>query len=154
MTTSTSSGTLCLVDTNVIVHAHDQDSPHHGPAKRLLSRADAPDAALCVTPQILAEFFAVVTNPKRVARPRSPEDALSAIEWILQRPGVTLLPVPTDVVSRWIDLVRRFPVTRQRIFDLQLVATMLGNGVTRLYTFNRADFEHFPQIEVLTPQVS
>lgn len=153
MTISTSSTELSVLDTNVVVYAHDQESSFHEPAKQLLRTADAPDAGLCVAPQILAEFFAVVTSPKRVTQPRSPAEALGAIEQLLQRPGITLLPTPADIVKRWIDLARRFPVTRQHIFDVQIVATMLGNGVRRLYTFNRADFERFDQIEVLTPQM-
>lgn len=34
---------------------------------------------------------------------------------------------------------------------VHLVATMLSNGLTRLYTFNREDFSRFKEIEVLTP---
>jgi predicted nucleic acid-binding protein len=37
------------------------------------------------------------------------------------------------------------------IFDLHLVATMKANGILRIYTFNRDDFEAFPELEVLTP---
>jgi predicted nucleic acid-binding protein len=32
-----------------------------------------------------------------------------------------------------------------------LVATMLGNGVRTIYTFNREHFERFDEIDVLTP---
>ncbi len=39
-----------------------------------------------------------------------------------------------------------------RIFDVQLAATMLANGVRRIHTFNRSDFERFPDLEVLTPE--
>lgn len=103
-----------------------------------------------MTSQILAEFFAIVTSTKRVAQPRSPEEAASAVERLLQMPGLALLPTPADIVVRWLDLVRQCPVTQQRIFDLQLVATMLGNGVNRIYTFNRSDFEGLPGITVLS----
>jgi hypothetical protein len=41
--------------------------------------------------------------------------------------------------------------TKQEIFDLQLVATMLSNNVSRLYTYNKDDFIKFKEIEVLTP---
>jgi predicted nucleic acid-binding protein len=34
-----------------------------------------------------------------------------------------------------------------------LVATMLGNGVRKLHTFNTGDFEDFDEIEVLMPTV-
>jgi hypothetical protein len=42
-------------------------------------------------------------------------------------------------------------VTRGAVFDLQLAATMLGNGVGKIYTVNRSDFEPFEEIEVLEP---
>jgi predicted nucleic acid-binding protein len=61
------------------------------------------------------------------------------------------LPVPFDVVDRWAALLRQHPVTGCQVFDAQLVATILRNGITRLYTFNRSDFEHFPGLEVLMP---
>jgi hypothetical protein len=61
------------------------------------------------------------------------------------------LPVPSDIIPQWLDLIRRRPVTRGAVFDLQLIATMLGNGVRKVYTFNRGDFEPFDEIEVLTP---
>jgi predicted nucleic acid-binding protein len=50
------------------------------------------------------------------------------------------------------DIVRRFPVTRQHIFDLQLAATILGNGVTRLYTFNPSDFKSIADLKLLVPE--
>jgi hypothetical protein len=66
-------------------------------------------------------------------------------------PGLTLLPFPLDLVSRWTALLRQHPVTGRKIFDIQLVATLLANGVRKLYTFNRSDFEPFTELEVLTP---
>lgn len=152
MILSTSSVPLAVLDTNVVVYAHDQESPHHAVTSQLLRSAEAATANLCVTPQILSEFYAVITSPKRVTRPRSPEEALAAIERVLAYPGMTLLPTPADLVKRWMDLVRSHPVTRQHVFDVQLVATMLGNGVRRIYTFNRGDFERFEQIDVLSPR--
>jgi predicted nucleic acid-binding protein len=70
---------------------------------------------------------------------------------VLGMPGITLLPVPADAVSRLMVLARKYPVTRGAIFDLQLLATMLGNGVKTIYTFNREHFDRFDEIEVLTP---
>jgi predicted nucleic acid-binding protein len=37
------------------------------------------------------------------------------------------------------------------VFDLKIAATMLGNGVRRIYTFNRADFARIAELEVLIP---
>jgi predicted nucleic acid-binding protein len=62
-----------------------------------------------------------------------------------------VLPVPARTVERWLDLLRHYPVIGGDVFDLQIVATMLANGVQRIYTFNTDDFEKFRELEVLTP---
>jgi predicted nucleic acid-binding protein len=100
---------------------------------------------------VLAELYAMITNPRRVSAPFTSDEALAEIEKVRALPGLTLLPVPLDVVDRWVALLRQHPVTGRQVFDAQLVATMLGNGITRLYTFDRADFERFPGLEVLIP---
>ena len=64
---------------------------------------------------------------------------------------MTLLTVPSDLVQRLTQLLRRRPVLGRQVFDLQLVATMLGNGVRRIYTFNAKDFEPFQELEVIVP---
>jgi len=136
------------VDANVLVYAHDDSSPYQDASKALLEDRDS---QLYLSPQVLAEFFAVVTNPRRVTHPLSAEEALSVIDTILAQPNVELLPVPVDIVSRWADLVRVAPVTGARIFDVQLAATLLANGIQRLYTFNVGDFKGLNVLAILTP---
>ena len=106
---------------------------------------------ICLTSQVLAEFFAIVTNPKRVSDPRTPVDAVAAIEGILALPGAALLPVPPQVTSRWLEMLRQHPVRGGAVFDLQLIATLAANGVNRICTFNRSDFEGFSSLEIVTP---
>ena len=62
-----------------------------------------------------------------------------------------VLPDPARAVEGWMDLLRRRPVTGADVFDLQLVATMLANGVSRIYTFNDADFVAFSELAVTIP---
>lgn len=142
-----------LLDTNVLVYALDASSPHHAASRAILDLAQSPDAGLCVTPQTMAEFFSLVTNPRRVASPQTPEDALSAIESIVALPGLQLLQAPQDVVTRWIELCRIHPVKGAEIYDVQLIAVMLANGVQRICTFNKADFDPFSQITVEMPTI-
>jgi predicted nucleic acid-binding protein len=74
---------------------------------------------------------------------------MGAISGLLAR--LDILPVPIDTVQGWLDLLRRRPVIGGDIFDLQLVATMLANGVRRIYTFNADDFKPFTELTVITP---
>jgi predicted nucleic acid-binding protein len=48
-------------------------------------------------------------------------------------------------------MLRQHPVCGGAVFDLQLVATLAANGMDRICTFNRADFEGFPSLEIVTP---
>jgi predicted nucleic acid-binding protein len=147
------SSELEMLDTNVLVYAYYEDSPHYPVAAPLLDRAQNAGAGLCISPQVLTEFFSTITNPRRVSNPFSPEDALNEMENIRSLPGLTVLPVPLDVLDRLIALSRAHPTRGSHIFDVHLVATMLGNGVRKLHTFNTGDFDHFDEIEVLLPTV-
>jgi len=143
-----------LLDTNVLVFAMDPEDERHAACYALLERAIEPASGLCVAPRVLAEFYRVVTDPKKVPQARTVEEALDALSAFLSRPGLEVLPVPTDLVTRWMDLVRRHQIRGRRLFDVILVATMLANDVRRIYTYNRGDFLPFDELEVLTPAVS
>lgn len=117
-----------------------------GPARS--RAADAP-ATLFLTPQILCEFYSIVTDPRRVPDPRTAAEAMAAISSLLA--FLHVLPVPAHAVDGLLDLLRRHPVTGGDVFDLQIVATMQANGVERIYTFNTDDFTVFPELSIVTP---
>jgi len=142
---------LALVDTNVLVYALYKDSAHYVAARSLLDRAQKGEIEICLIPQILAEFYSVVSDPRRVTKAREPKEILLVIEKFLSMPGVTLLTTPVNVVERWIDLLSNHAVTGGAVFDVLIVATMIENNVRSIYTFNIRDFKKFKNIEVLTP---
>jgi uncharacterized protein len=112
-----------LVDTNVLVYALDADAAQHASSRALLEAGRAGSVTLYVTSQIICEFSSVVTNPRRVAKPRSYADALAAISSLLG--FLRVLPVPAHTVEELIRLVRRQPVTGGDIFDLQILRTQV-----------------------------
>jgi predicted nucleic acid-binding protein len=148
----TTSDQRALIDTNVLVYAADTIAEFHEPSKQLRERGRGGEVSLVVTPQVLMEFFAVVTNPRRVTNPRSPEEAREEIEKYVGAVEMVKIYPHNDIIDRMLTLLRQYPqVTRQEIFDLYLVATMLSNGVTRIYTYNLQHFSRFHGIEALTP---
>jgi predicted nucleic acid-binding protein len=50
-----------------------------------------------------------------------------------------------------IELLQRRPVTGAGVFDVLIVSTMQTNDVRRIYTFNTADFQVFPELTVVVP---
>lgn len=149
MTTSDEPG---FVDTNVLVYAADTTAEFHEPSRRLRERGFRGEVPLAVSPQVLMEFFAVVTNPRRVTNPRSPQEARAEIEKYIRAGTIRKIYPHEDIVERMLTLLQQYPqVARQEVFDLYLVATMLSNGVSRIYTYNQEHFRRFEGIEVLTP---
>lgn len=134
-----------FLDANILVYAATPAAPQYQASRALLES----DAKLCVSPQVFAEFYSVVTNPRRVTAPFTPEEARAFISVLLSQ--LDVLPIPGTVVARWAELAEKHGVTRADVFDLQLAATMLENGVRRIYTYNRGDFEPFSELDVVTP---
>jgi predicted nucleic acid-binding protein len=90
-------------------------------------------------------------HPRRVATPSSPSVALQALSALLALPGISTLPTTSRAVTALLDLLRRHPVTGPEIFDLQIIATMKANSVSRIYTFNAGDFAVFSELTVVVP---
>jgi len=138
-----------FVDTNVLVYALDADAPNHESARALPEASRGGSLVLYVTSQILCEFYSIVTNARRVSKPRASAEALGAIADLLA--FLQVMPVPASAVDGWMNLLRRHPVTGGDVFDLQNVASMQANGIERIYTFNSNDFAVFTELAVVTP---
>ena len=140
-----------LLDTNILVYAADETSPFHQSAVALREKGLRNEISLCICPQVLNEFFAIATNPRRVSSPRTQKEAILEMEKYFHSKNILKIYPGPEIIDRIIDLLKRHEITKQEIFDLQLVATMLSNNVTRLYTYNQEDFYKFKEIEVLSP---
>jgi toxin-antitoxin system PIN domain toxin len=145
---------ITLLDANILVHAANGASPVHQAAKRLRDQAVAGDVQACLTPQVLWEFYAVITNPRRVDRPLSPPVARQEVQAYMQAERIPLLVPTRSTMTRVLGLLARYPVTGLRIFDLFLVATMLDHGVRQVYTENVDDFRPFEGIATINPLAS
>jgi predicted nucleic acid-binding protein len=138
-----------IVDANVLVYAFDVKAPQHLASRALLDAARTGATTLYLTSQVLCEFYSIVTNARRVLKPRTSSDALTAISDLLG--FLRVLPVPATAVDELVALLLRNPVIGGEIFDLQIVATMKLNGIPRIYTFNSEDFKPFQEIEAFMP---
>lgn len=140
-----------VIDANVLAYALNGDAPQHRVSRPLLEEACDATTRLYVTSQILCEFYSIITNARRFPKASSPAEAVKILTALLALPGLQVLPMPARVVSDWMQLLQRRPVTGGDVFDLQIAATMLANKVSRIYTFNTGDFEVFPELTVVQP---
>ncbi len=70
----------CLLDTNILVYVADETSPFHQDAKVLREKGINGEVSLCICPQVLSEYFAIITDPKRVNEPRTQKEAVFELE--------------------------------------------------------------------------
>ena len=132
---------LALIDTNILIYASDESSIFQDKARRFLEKK-LPFKNLCLTIQNLTEFYAIVTNPKRVKNSLNQNQALKTIKSYLDS-GLfqIIIPKPTTVI-RITDLLGKYLIKDKEIHDLHLAAVMMDNGVKTIYTadtkiFNR-----------------
>ncbi len=81
-----------LVDTNVLAYASNADDPKYAASRALLEEARAPLMTLYITPQIICEFYSVITNASRVAAPSSPAAALQVFPRSSRYPAYPFFP--------------------------------------------------------------
>jgi predicted nucleic acid-binding protein len=138
---------VALVDTNVLVYAGDNLSMHYEASRKLRDSADG--ANLCVAPQVILEYVATVTNPKRVAKASSIGDAWADAELFLS--AFRLIAPGPDHLSRVTSLAKSLGIGRALVYDLALAVTMLDAGISTVYTFDDTVFSKVPGITVKTP---
>ena len=140
-----------LLDSNILVYAADKNSPFYKYSKDLRNKGITGEIKLCICPQVLTEFFAIVTDSKRVQNPISPKEAIKEIEKYLAVSNILIIYPNQESFQKLIELVKKYKIRKQKIFDLQIIATMLSNGIHKIYTFNTAHFSKIKEIKVLKP---
>ena len=142
---------MILLDTNILVFAHSQKSPHQNRSAELVDQALQGKFPACIAHQNLLEFLSVVTHPKKLEKPLSRAKALSCTRLYLLSAALVKIAPTQGSFMRAHDLISRHSVSRTKVFDAYLAATMLDNGVKEIYTDNVSDFEAFEDITATNP---
>ena len=141
-----------LLDTNVLIYATLAGDARHARAKEVLDLRNKDGIEVFISVQNLAEMYPNLTGPRNQP-PDSPELARAKIRSIAALPGITVLPVTFETVTRALALCAAYSRTRQDYFDMQLVGTMQQEGVGTILTENADDFAMVEGISVHNPFV-
>ncbi len=144
---------MLVVDTNILVHAADADSPVHDPCRRLLEDFRRQSPAWYLTWGICYEFLRVVTHARVLRNPWTAPNAWAFLEAVFAAPAFGFL-VPSDrhagvaaeVVAAMPDLAGNL------VFDAQTAILMREHGIRTIYTRD-TDFHRFPFVEPVDPTV-
>jgi len=140
---------MIAVDTNILVYAVIEDDPHHAASRSFVEAVAKGLVLACVFPQNLLEFYAVVTNPRRVAQALTCAQALAEIANL--RAIFRVVSPKESSLDYLPGLVTSTRTTRADIFDAFIVAQMQDAGIETICTYNARDFSGLP-IHAGTPE--
>lgn len=120
-------------------------------AGKIVKQAIKGEIDACLSSQVIYEFFAVITNHKRVACPIELEKAADLCLDLWECRNIEkLLPTPVTP-NEVLRLAKELKLTKGGIFDCVMAVTAMENKVDVIYTENVSDFEHYTFVNVVNP---
>src|SRR2546430_2038719 len=141
---------MIAVDTNVLVHAHREDSPWHDVASRRVTALAEGRASWAIPWPCLHEFLAIVTHPRIYNPPTPLARALDQVSAWLEAPSLTVF---AESAGYWDELRAVVDAARAagpQIHDARVAALCLHHGVELLWTADR-DFSRFASLSTSNP---
>ena len=142
-----------LLDTNILVHAYNKSSPNQEQASKILKQAMQGQIQACLSPQVLYEFFAVVTNAKRVEHPISTAEAANLCIDLWECNEIEKLNPSKIAPTQVFKFVEELNLSKAQIFDCVLAVTAKENSIDNIFTENMEDFKAYKFIKVVNPFV-
>lgn len=140
---------MIALDTNILVYAHREDSPHHERASEALRGLVTPGQPFGVPWPVVHEFLAVVTHPRIYDPPSPTSAAFDALSALTKVPQARLLAETADHLDVMTRLLKP-GVVGPKVHDARIAAICLGHGVRALWSADR-DFGWFPELTVINP---
>jgi toxin-antitoxin system PIN domain toxin len=138
-----------LVDANVLIYAHDINSQFHEPARDWLETALNGTRRVGIPWQSLTAFMRIVTHPRALRDPMTPDEAWSFVEDWLDA-ATTWTPQPgrahREILGR---LMRDLDLRANLVSDAVLAALCIEHGLVMVSA--DSDFARFTEISWINP---
>jgi len=140
-----------LIDTNILVYAHDSSSAYQKSAAALVKDALEGRFEAVISIQNISELYSVLTNHKRAKKPLNPRAAHHICKLYLVASEIPKLVPEETTLLRALELASEQSTTGGDFFDCLLAATMEQFEVKRIYTENTSDFRKLAFVEANFP---
>jgi predicted nucleic acid-binding protein len=140
-----------LLDTNVLLRVLQPESEQHGEATSAIAGLLSREDELCITPQVVAEFWCAATRPVGATNGLGIEPSFLSTYVSGLLADFDMLEDDKSIFPSWLQLVSSHSVRGKKVHDARLVAVMQSHGVKNLLTFNVDDFDGFGEIQAVHP---
>jgi len=141
---------MIAVDTNLLVHAHREDSAWHQAAYARVRELAEGRSPWAIPWPCIHEFVAIVTHPHIYAPPTPLDVATDQVKAWMESPTLVLLSETEQYWSKLRVILNTGRVSGARVLDGRIAALCQHHGVTELWTVDR-DFSRFPGLTVRNP---
>ena len=131
----------CFLDTNILIYA--AAGRHDEPEKYRIAEEIVRNAKFCLSGQVLAEFYVVIS--RKLLQPPPPSEIDQWIEYLGSFP---LAPVDTDLVQAGIAISRKFSIG---YWDAAIIAAAEFLGADVLYTEDLNHGQKYGSVRVVNP---
>jgi predicted nucleic acid-binding protein len=132
-----------FLDAGLFIGALLAGDARHVEARVIVEAARRGELAACTSVGVLAEVYAALTWVGALP-PHEPEEAAAAVRALTAAPSrLLVLNTGPPAGQRMLDLAERHRLTARRIHDARHAATALVAGVTRVFTYDRDDWQVF-----------
>ena len=142
---------MIIPDINLLVHAYNEDSPVHSPARRWLEDLLSAPTPVGVPWVVALGFIRITTHPRVVSRPLTPDVACRHVETWLGQPQVMLIQAGDRHAAVLFDLLRRLGTAANLTTDAHLAALTIEYQA-ELHSTD-ADFARFAGLRWRNPLV-
>ena len=138
-----------FLDTNILLRATIQQFPLYAEVKKMVQAAIDNQVQLWINRQVIREYFNQVTRPQSFMNPLPVEQVV--IQYRNIKALCKVCDENEETTASLIALITRYSIGGKQIHDANIVATMLQNNITTLYTLNVDDMKRFDdQISIVT----
>ena len=134
-----------LIDSNILVYSINSSSPKHKVAQHFIQ---SKVGKLEIAHQNIFETLRVLTHSK-FPNPMKTNEAVDAVESILNACDIITPDYKTHCIA--LELIKKYKIVSNQIFDAYLVATAISNGIDSIATDNIKDFQVFSEITAINP---
>ncbi len=147
---------MLSIDTNILLHAFNEDSPSHRAAYAWVTSIQS-DEEVAISEFMLAELYGLLRNPAVLRRPLNAAESVEVVQAYRTHPRWRLIGFPSESRALHDALWQRATAKTfafRRLYDVRSALTMIAQGVTQFATTNVKDFEGVGFQKVWNPLIA
>ena len=140
-----------FVDTNILVYANAENYVHKQDAVARLKKYEQDGVELWISRQVIREYLAVMS---KLMMQSGTYDAKKIAEDVVNFQSQFFVADENVITTQnHLQLIEKYKVAGKAIHDCAITATMIQQGIKKIFTHNESDFERYAEEITVVPLI-